>query len=625
MEMTFRRRQSVLALPQSLPNAPAGSENRQAVVAELGLRALAADDVQAVMAEAADRVREGLGVGFAYVAELLPGDGAELAVRAGVGLASDDCAGEGRLLARGSLAEHCLALGEPVACEDLLGDERFDASAEPFDRQPVSGGAVVVGLSEEPFGALAAFSGEPRAFSEGDVSFLQAVANVLATVVERGLAQQRLDEAREAERSRIARDLHDRALGELSHALALAQAQSSAHPEAAGEASEVVSLLKRVAEEVRAAVYDLRLGDHEDRTFRELLEGLVALHQGVVDDGSIELEVGDGVLRGRLGDRGTEFLRILGEALTNVGRHASASRVRVDVSVSRESLTAEVTDDGVGFDLEHLPSPARQGLRGMRERAKLIGGNLGLESTPGAGTTVHVEMPLRSGAEPAESVRVLLVEDHAAIREAIAAAFEHEPGFTVVAQAGSLARARESLDGVDVAVVDLGLPDGFGADLIEELRRLNPAAQALVLSATSDRAGVARAVQSGAAGVLDKAVHLDEVVDAVRRLRGGETLLPLQEVVELLRYAGRRRELEHDDRARIAALTRREREVLQALADGLDREQIADRLFITVRTTRNHVANILAKLGVHSQLQAVVFALRYDVVEIRNPEARWGN
>ena len=102
----------------------------------------------------------------------------------------------------------------------------------------------------------------------------------------------------------------------------------------------------------------------------------------------------------------------------------------------------------------------------------------------------------------------------------------------------------------------------------------------------------------------------------MRRLRRGETLLPLEEVVELLRFAGRRRDEEHEAQQAIAQLTPREIEVLQALAEGLDSEGMAKKLHISLRTERNHMASILSKLGVHSQLQALVFALRHGVVEI---------
>jgi DNA-binding NarL/FixJ family response regulator len=172
------------------------------------------------------------------------------------------------------------------------------------------------------------------------------------------------------------------------------------------------------------------------------------------------------------------------------------------------------------------------------------------------------------------------------------------------------------LEGIEVAVVDLGLPDGYGGDLIKELREANPRAQALVLSATLDRRESARAVEAGAAGVLSKTAHLEQVVYAVRRLRAGENLLPLEEIVELLRFASIEREVEHEARQAIQKITPREMEVLRALAEGLDSEGIAEKLNIALRTERNHMASILKKLEVHSQLQALVFALRHGLVEM---------
>jgi DNA-binding NarL/FixJ family response regulator len=214
----------------------------------------------------------------------------------------------------------------------------------------------------------------------------------------------------------------------------------------------------------------------------------------------------------------------------------------------------------------------------------------------------------------------LLVEDHASFREAATSVFEREPGFEIVGQAGSLAEAREMLaDGpaADVAILDLGLPDGYGGDLIKDLRTRNPKAQALVLSASLERVEIARAVESGAAGVLHKSAGMDEVVDAVRRLRKGEALLSLEEAVELLRFASSSREQEHEAHQAIASLTPRERDVLKALAEGLDGKGIAERLGISTVTERNHVASILTKLGVHSRLQALLFAVRHGLLDLR--------
>ncbi len=213
--------------------------------------------------------------------------------------------------------------------------------------------------------------------------------------------------------------------------------------------------------------------------------------------------------------------------------------------------------------------------------------------------------------------RVLLVDDHAAFREPLAFMFGREPDFEVTAGAGSLAEARRVLEGVDLAVVDLDLPDGDGTELVGELRAANPRCAVLVLTASAEREAYARAVEAGAAGVLHKSVRIKDVVDAARRLMAGEPLLSTDEVVELLRLAGRRREQSYETRRAVDSLTPREREVLDALAAGLSDREISERLHVGIGTVRNHVVSIFAKLGVHSRLQALVFAVRHGLVEIR--------
>ena len=214
-------------------------------------------------------------------------------------------------------------------------------------------------------------------------------------------------------------------------------------------------------------------------------------------------------------------------------------------------------------------------------------------------------------------IRVLLLEDHASFRQALALIIEREPDFSVVAQAGSLAEARALLpQDVDVAVVDLSLPDGEGRTVITALHRASPRTRVLVLTASLDPVQRAQAVEAGAAGVLHKAAALDEIVSAVRRLGAGEWLFAPHELVEMLRFVNRHRDQQHEATLLLQQLTPREREVLQALATGLDSKEIAERLYITVETERTHMVNILSKLGVHSRLQALVFALRHGAVAI---------
>ena len=170
---------------------------------------------------------------------------------------------------------------------------------------------------------------------------------------------------------------------------------------------------------------------------------------------------------------------------------------------------------------------------------------------------------------------------------------------------------------VDLGVIDLSLPDGEGVELIEYLREANPLFAALVLTASVDREDHARAVEAGAAGVLHKSADVDEILDATRRLAAGETLFSPEELVELLRLAGQSREEEREARANIEQLTPREMEVLRALGEGLSNKEIAKMLHMSVDTERTHMMNILSKLGVHSRLQALLFAARYGIIELR--------
>ena len=217
-------------------------------------------------------------------------------------------------------------------------------------------------------------------------------------------------------------------------------------------------------------------------------------------------------------------------------------------------------------------------------------------------------------------IRVLLVEDHASFRQALAFMLEREPGFEVAGQVGSLAEARqlngEVLENAEVAIVDLALPDGDGLELIEDFSS-QPRMMTLVLSASLEPGRFARAVEAGASGVLRKSTPIKDIVEAVQMLRAGEALLSPAEVVEMLRLVGRERQEELAARQAVERLTPREKEVLEALAEGLESKEIAERLNVTVETERTHMVNILHKLGVHSRLQALIFAARYGVVQIR--------
>lgn len=216
-------------------------------------------------------------------------------------------------------------------------------------------------------------------------------------------------------------------------------------------------------------------------------------------------------------------------------------------------------------------------------------------------------------------IRLLLVDDHASSREPLAMLLDEEDDLTVAGRADTLAHARDLLAGglqVDVTVLDLGLPDGPGEDLVGPLLATNPRSAVLVLTSFSDRDRLARAVGAGAAGVLHKAADVATILDAIRRLHRGERLVAPDEAAAALRLtetSGRERQQEA---ALLDTLTPREREILEVLAEGLSDKEIAARLTVSIATVRTHVNAILAKTGARSRTQALILAVRHGLVEI---------
>src|SRR5215207_1422237 len=381
---------------------------QQAAVAELGRRALAEADLSAVVDEAVAMLAATLDVEYCDVLELLP-DGEALVLRAGVGWGEDLV--RNATVGLDSQAGYALRSERPVLVEDLSAETRFDVLPLMSDRGVVSSMSVVISGRDGPFGVLGAHTAkERRAFTRDDFDFFQAVANVLATAVERKQAEAEMCGIREAERRRIARDMHDEALQDLTYALAETQlVQGMSNDPRLDERLELaVEGLKQAGRGIRAAIFDLRLGKDGGSTFSEQLEALVELNRRYRPEREIELLVEEG-LSPPGEPKQAELLRIVQEALANVRRHSEARSVRVAVGVERGRLWAEVSDDGRGFGPE---TPAGLGTRGMRERARALGGDLEIRSTPGAGTTVRFEAAPKRDAGRQEEARVLLVEDH---------------------------------------------------------------------------------------------------------------------------------------------------------------------------------------------------------------------
>lgn len=220
----------------------------------------------------------------------------------------------------------------------------------------------------------------------------------------------------------------------------------------------------------------------------------------------------------------------------------------------------------------------------------------------------------------AKRIRVLFVEDHQLLADALSAMLGREPDIEVVGIAGTVADAKlMARERLDVVLMDYKLPDGTGAEATRAIKARWPAARVVMVTALTDDETVLESIQAGADGYLTKDRAAEEVVQAVRAAYAGETLLPRSVIVEIARRVAAARE-RGDERRMVEPLTPRELEILRALSDGQSTPEICERLFIAPNTLRTHVQNIMGKLRVHSKLEAVAFALKYRLVDPPRPE-----
>jgi signal transduction histidine kinase len=298
----------------------------------------------------------------------------------------------------GSQAGYTLLSDEPVIAEDVRAETRFRPPPLLLEHGVVSSMTVVIPSHDRPFGVLGAHAKERRTFSGDDLNFLQAVANVLAAAIERTLAEQALRETREAERARMARDLHDGPLQDLAYGLAevhVAAMDLAGDPQSAAASLRRASeSLRRVTLGLRASVNDLRLGEQQhNRPLPELVESLVERSREMDPACEIRLEVQEEFPSMIANAADTGVLRVIQEALTNARRHSGARNVRVSLGAEGNHLVAQVADDGRGFGAQSDPGV---GLGSMRQRALRLGGELEVECEPGEGTRSRTRVPMRN-------------------------------------------------------------------------------------------------------------------------------------------------------------------------------------------------------------------------------------
>ena len=206
-----------------------------------------------------------------------------------------------------------------------------------------------------------------------------------------------------------------------------------------------------------------------------------------------------------------------------------------------------------------------------------------------------------------KTVRVFLLDDHDIVRRGLRDLLEAE-GIDVVGEAGTAVEGLSRIPPTrpDVAVLDVRLPDGNGVEVCREIRSRHPEIQCLMLTSFSDDEALFQAIMAGAAGYLLKQLKGGDIVDAIRRVSEGQSLLDPAVTARVLE---RLRKGPEEDEA-MARLTDQERRILTLIAEGLTNRQIAERVHLAEKTVKNYVSNVLSKLGMKRRTQAAVYAAR---------------
>lgn len=209
-----------------------------------------------------------------------------------------------------------------------------------------------------------------------------------------------------------------------------------------------------------------------------------------------------------------------------------------------------------------------------------------------------------------DTVRVLLVDDHEVVRQGLKALIDATGDLEVVGEAATVAEAvrRVGFDDPDVVVLDVRLPDGSGVEACREIRARFPEVRVLMLTSFADEEALLSAIMAGASGYVLKRIRGTELIDSIRRVGSGESLLDPEMTAKLFR---RIRGEEPDDPL-LARLSPQERTILAHIAEGKTNRQIAEEMFLAEKTVKNYVSNLLAKLGMERRTEAAAYMARLE-------------
>ncbi len=416
------------------------------------------------------------------------------------------------------------------------------------------------------------------------------------------------------ERERLARELHD----SIGQTFGYIRMQSEAIREfiGRGDINSAQPLLARLSEVAQESHHDLRayiqsLKSHSPVIRQDFFAALERYCEHYEQSYLFEIELN---LPRHLPDLlasvqvETHLIYIIREAIGNARRYSGEKQASVSITVEAEFVQAVIQDHGLGFDT-HYSGPERRkgthfGLRIMRERAEEVGGTVVVESAPGQGTRVSVRLPRKLSSGETLTARLLLVDDHPlfidGLRNMLGARGAHVIGSARDGlEARELARALKP----DLILMDIHMPHMDGLQAAHLIKAEMPEIRIAMLTTSMAEEDVFEALRAGASGYLPKGISGDEFMSRLGEITRGEVEFSPEMATQLLEtFAGKA--------SQMVELTERQSEILQLVAHGLTYREIGERLYLTERTVKYHMGEILTRLHLTGRQEAEDYARR---------------
>jgi DNA-binding NarL/FixJ family response regulator/signal transduction histidine kinase len=503
----------------------------------------------------------------------------------------------------------------------IVNDVSIGAAVEFNDTPAVSVfkmrsyiGVPIVLSTGRVYGTLCALDRAARNNDQHDIDYLLILARLLASQLDRreiGILE---------ERNRLAREIHDT----LAQSLTTLVLDLSLHagnvrrqaPALETDANSMLDTARDALSEVRRSIWNLQPGALDGRSLAQAIDAELRGLERAGIAGVLEVR---GQVRDLASGVEAAVLRIAQEGLANVRKHSQAGQVVAALEYGDDDITLRVDDDGRG-----IASGSRRartveggfGIASMRERVRLLGGDLRVARRAGGGTALLCVIPFdasratattpsaATGVPPATAgprTRVVIADDHTLVRQGLRRLLEETGQVEIVGEAtdGEAALEVVTREQPDILLLDIQMPKLGGLGVLEQLRAASTATptRVLVMTTFAQDETVFQAVRLGARGYLLKDASAAELQAAIATVAGGGTLLTPA-------AAGLLAERLH----RPDALTAREREVLGLVAEGLRNKEIAARLGASEKTVQFHIANLFGKLGAQSRTEAVRLA-----------------